>query len=674
MKTTEKRMTRCALYAVWALTATALTGCSEELSQMFSETTRVEVEARFVPMDDMKTRAADGLDVGSTGFSVLTGSGSGQSTSSTVNVKVDDGSANYTAYTYDITGSTAIAPASAAPVFPAAVNSVSVYGWYPANGGSTSFSIQGDQQSNVSYCLSDLMLANSASCTRDGNSVTPAALAFRHVMSKVKLVLTPGTGVTITDVALKNVRPTVAIDASSVSALTWGAVSGSAGDVTLLSSGSITSASAAADKTLTGVFPAQTISSSFITVTAQIGGTPSTITYSFGEGSKTFVSGKEYTVNLSVSATQTGSPTVSLADWTSAAGTVNIGSGGGGGGSLSLNNTSLNLTYGGSNGTVNVTEDGVSTCTATSASAGIATASASGTVVTVAPVAAGSTQVLVYASKAGNMLSSVVDVTVAKAANTLTFSPASVTTLHKDGSTSVTASWLGNGTLSYTSSSNTGVATASVSGTTITVNGGGTVGTATLTFAVSEGTNYQATTATLSVTTVNDPGISLASATVGMIVASNGKAYTTSNWSDSYGTKVAVVGYKNGSSGYAVALVNASQNTWNNITNNGANKNVDCTLADGKRGSVPVAPTGTTWKVLNMANYKLVWQAMGSADTYNATSNGLITAAGGTALSGTYWSTQEGNNSHGYLFGAYGWYGNDYGKADSSGVRPVLAW
>ena len=185
MKTTEKRMTRCALYAVWALTATALTGCSEELSQMFSETTRVEVEARFVPMDDMKTRAADGLDVGSTGFSVLTGSGSGQSTSSTVNVKVDDGSANYTAYTYDITGSTAIAPASAAPTFPAAVNSVSVYGWYPANGGSTSFSIQGDQQSNVSYCLSDLMLANSASCTRDGNSVTPAALAFRHVMSKV---------------------------------------------------------------------------------------------------------------------------------------------------------------------------------------------------------------------------------------------------------------------------------------------------------------------------------------------------------------------------------------------------------------------------------------------------------------------------------------------------------
>ena len=339
---------------------------------------------------------------------------------------------------------------------------------------------------------------------------------------------------------------------------------------------------------------------------------------------------------------------------------------------IDINNTSLNLTYGGSNGTVNVTEDGVSTCTATSASAGIATASASGTVVTVAPVAAGSTQVLVYASKAGNMLSSVVDVTVAKAANTLTFSPASVTTLHKDGSTSVTASWLGNGTLSYTSSSNTGVATASVSGTTITVNGGGTVGTATLTFAVSEGTNYQATTATLSVTTVNDPGISLASATVGMIVASNGKAYTTSNWSDSYGTKVAVVGYKNGSSGYAVALVNASNDTWNSITNSGANKNVDCTLADGKRGSVPVAPAGTTWKVLNMANYKLVWQAMGSADTYNATSNGLITAAGGTALSGTYWSTQENTAYNGYAFYSGGW-DNAY-NTNSYNVRPVLAW
>ena len=580
MKTTEKRMTRCALYAVWALTATALTGCSEELSQMFSETTRVEVEARFVPMDDMKTRAADGLDVGSTGFSVLTGSGSGQSTSSTVNVKVDDGSANYTAYTYDITGSTAIAPASAAPTFPAAVNSVSVYGWYPANGGSTSFSIQSDQQSNVSYCLSDLMLANSASCTRDGNSVTPAALAFRHVMSKVKLVLTLGAGVTITDVALKNVKPTVTIDESNPASLTVGSASGSAGDVALLSSGSITSASAAAAKTLVAAIPAQTISGDFITITASIDGTPSTITYGFDAGSKTFVSGKEYTANIAVNATLTGSPTVSLADWTSAEGTVNTGSG-----PVTLSSYTLDLFYPGSAGTLTASAGG-SSYSATSADPSVATVSVSGSTITVTPVGVGSTQVIVIGTQGGVINSSICYVTV--------------------------------------------VATP-------------------------------------------DPGISLASATVGMIVASNGKAYTTSNWSASYGSKVAVVGYKNGSSGYAVALVNSTSQTWYQITNSGANKNVDCVLADGKRGSVPVAPTGTTWKVLNQANYKLVWQAMGSADTYNATSNGLITAAGGTALSGWYLSTQEANGAgNGYYFDSYSWRGN--GKADRFNVRPVLAW
>ncbi len=578
-------MTRCALYAMWALTATALTGCSEELSQMFSETTRVEVVPSFVPMEGVSTRAADGLDVSSTGFSCVyaAAAGAAASPNSKAKIMIDDGASSYTAYTYRVTGSSALTVEGVAPTFPPAVNEVHVYGWYPYTA-SSSFTIQSNQSSTRDYCLSDLMLANSASCTRDGNSVTPAALAFRHVMSKVKLVLTPGTGVTITDVALKNVKPTVAIDASSVSALTLGAVSGSAGDVTLLSSGSITSASAAAAKTLTGVFPAQTISGSFITVTAEIGGTPSTITYSFDAGSKTFASGKEYTANIAVDATQTGSPTMSLDAWAGSEGTVNIGAGG----PVTLSSYTLDLTYGGSNGTITASAGG-SSYSAASVDPSVATVSVSGSTITVTPVSAGSTQVIVVGTQGGVINSSICTVTVV--ANP-------------------------------------------------------------------------------------DPGISLASATVGMIVASNGKAYTTSNWSALFGTKVAVVGYKNGSSGYAVALVDASDDTWNSITNNGANKDVDCTLADGMRGSVPVAPTGTTWKVLNMANYKLVWQAMGSYDSYNATSNGLITAAGGTALLGTYWSTQEFNNNLGCDFYSGGWLNAmaSFTKATSGNVRPVLAW
>jgi len=657
METKKKIIHRIVLGCMAALVVMAAVGCAEEVASSFSDRSKVEIAPVLVPMEGVTTRAADGLNdnTNSAGFSCLYAASATTTTSpnSLAKVMIDDNESNYTPYSYQVTGATALTVVGEAPTFPVGVNSVNVYGWYPYTA-ANSFSIQTNQSTTTGYCLSDLMLADKVVCTRDASSVTPAPLAFRHVMSKVKIVLTPGTGVTVTAVALKNVKPTVAIDASTVTALTVGSASGDAGDVTLLSGGSLTSSSTAAERTLCGVFPAQTISSSFIT---------------FEAGSKTFASAKEYTVNISVSATQTGSPTVSLADWTGAEGTVNIGTGGGG--SLSLDNTSSALTYGGSNGTINVTEASVSTCSASSADASIATVSTSGTVVTITPVAAGSTQVLVYATKDGNMLSSVVDVTVGKATPTITLSTAalSIGGVGNTGTFTVTRS--GNGDI-VAISSDDAIATTSVNQSTgvVTVTNVA-VGSATITVTTNEGTNHLAYTAsdkTVAVTTIADPGVALASATKGMIVASNGKAYTTSNYSSSYGDRVAVVAM----SGYAIALVDASNDTWNSITNSGANKNVDCVLAEGKRGSVPAAPSGTTWKVLNMANYKAVFQAMGSADTYNATSNKLITDAGGTALSGTYWSTQEYGNYDGYYFYSDGWSGTN--KTYSNDVRPVLVW
>ena len=290
-------------------------------------------------------------------------------------------------------------------------------------------------------------------------------------------------------------------------------------------------------------------------------------------------------------------------------------------------------------------------------------------------------------------------VTIAKAADSISFLTEQYNKQIGDASftQTVTKANDGDGTVVY-SISNSG-SNATVNASTGQVSIGSAAGTATVTATVTDGTNYtyavKTATYTINITSMSspsasptvgnwsddgtidvtgDPGISLASATVGMIVASDGKAYYfASNATAVGGGAVAVVGYKNGSSGYAVALVDASQDTWNNITNNGANKNVDCTLADGKRGSVPVAPTGTTWKVLNKANYELVWQAMGSANAYD-TSNGLITAAGGTALDGYYWSTQENNSgSGGCRFDESSWllYGT---KTTTYNVRPVLAW
>ncbi len=166
---------------------------------------------------------------------------------------------------------------------------------------------------------------------------------------------------------------------------------------------------------------------------------------------------------------------------------------------------------------------------------------------------------------------------------------------------------------------------------------------------------------------------------IGKVIADNGYIYTNPIQAAEYRTSVvAVVGYVDGSNGYAVALVDADQDTWNNITNSGANMDVDCTLADGKRGSVPAAPTGTTWKVLNNDHYSAMWQAMGSTMnsagyTYDGNSNKLITDAGGTALSGNYWSSQEYDlDVAGWYFDSGGWDG--YNKDISYNVRPVLAW
>ena len=192
-----------------------------------------------------------------------------------------------------------------------------------------------------------------------------------------------------------------------------------------------------------------------------------------------------------------------------------------------------------------------------------------------------------------------------------------------------------------------------------------------------EAQNVLKNTASLSFTVnVNDQGVALASAAVGNIIASNGKAYTTANYSPIFGTKVAVVG-KAGASGYAIALVDADSQTWNEITSDGTNKDTDCTLANGKRGSVPAAPAGTAWKILTKAGYSSLFESMGNQTggteyVYNADINTLITAAGGTAMSDYYWTTSENSNDYGWDFNNENYL--NYAKTENAKVRPVLVW
>ena len=168
---------------------------------------------------------------------------------------------------------------------------------------------------------------------------------------------------------------------------------------------------------------------------------------------------------------------------------------------------------------------------------------------------------------------------------------------------------------------------------------------------------------------------------LGMIVASNGKVYTVDGYDSSYGEKVAVVAMP----GYAIALQNSDSQTWNEITDNGTNKDIDLDLPESKRGSVPAAPAGTTWKILTFNDYSLVFAAMGSTGgsfggtSYDSNVNTYITAAGGDALSGPYWSSElcGGGTGAGYgwTFSDSRWYaGSNMPNSSSLNVRSVLVW
>ena len=321
-----KRLGKCFFLTLGVLGAASLTGCAEDVSALFgSDGTAVEVVPSFSQREKIITRGADNLDNGTSGFS---------NTSAGVCIKVDQNDNNYQRYQYTVaSGGKAVTPPASGPTFPSGGTSVNVYGWYPYNSGNTSFTIQGDQKSDANYCLSDLMLADKAVCSRNLSTgvVTAAALSFRHVMAKVKVVLNPQSGITVSAVKLKNVLPTVSINESNVSALTVGSASGDAIEVTLLSGGSITSSSTTTEKTLCGVFPEQTFTSAFLVVTAKTStGSNTDITYSFTGAGKTFEKNNEYVVNLSISPQSLEENEVSLEEWQSAGNNpVNIGGGGG---------------------------------------------------------------------------------------------------------------------------------------------------------------------------------------------------------------------------------------------------------------------------------------------------------------------------------------------------------
>ena len=590
------------LFAGVALGAAVLTGCSSEDINSRAQGDghpKVQVTATVLSADPQTaTRADDGLNIASTGFSDNT---------KTVYIGVNKGSAGadtWQGYEFGISGTggsqSLTAPVSNGPEFPSGVTSVSVYGWYPYNNGNKTFSVLADQSTNANYNASDLMLANSQTCSHDGSSVTAADLTFRHALTKMKVTVTPGADVTINSITLKSMKPTVTINDDNKTSLSVGSADGSPTDITLFSGEST------AAVTQCAVFPGQEKAAGALLVvnaTAN-GGSATDVTYSL-DGAKTFTADKQYVMNISLNATAVAAGSVTLTDWETASGTVTVNAGGGAG-SLALDQNTMTLVYGGNTGSLAI-------------------------------------------------------------------------------SGSVTLS--GSGTPSFSAtSSNTSVATVAVSGTTITVTPaatGAAVGTTTVT--VTDGNNNENTATCL--VTVNKPADALLSAVnsghVGYAVGLNGRVYETLEALNTDNTTcVGVLAYS-GSTGHGLimALQNAASQTWGTI--NGWSTSSDFGGKSGKllpddTARSPLASYSTlgsmgvsNWIVLSEADYKLCFQAMGSAYTYNNTSNGLITAAGGSALGGIYWSTSNYGNGERY-FDSSGW--STFGNGGSRSVRPVLAF
>ena len=308
------------LFAGVALGAAVLAGCSsEDLSRtQGGGQPKVEVTASVLSAElQAATRAADGLNIASTGFSDNT---------KTVYIGVNKGSAgasDWTGYEFGISGTgnsqTLTAPPSNGPEFPSGVTSVSVYGWYPYNSANKTFTVNSNQSSDANYNASDLMLANSQTCSHDGSSVTAANLTFRHALTKMKVTVTPGANVTINSITLKSMKPTVTINDADKANLSVGEASGEVTDITLFS-GSSTSA-----VTQCAVFPGQEkAAGALLVVNASAnGGSPTDVTYSL-DGAKTFSADKQYVMNIALNATAVETGSVTLTGWETASGTVTV--------------------------------------------------------------------------------------------------------------------------------------------------------------------------------------------------------------------------------------------------------------------------------------------------------------------------------------------------------------
>ena len=247
-----------------------------------------------------------------------------------------------------------------------------------------------------------------------------------------------------------------------------------------------------------------------------------------------------------------------------------------------------------------------------------------------------------------DITSTITGLTVANGGNTVSVSPSSLSEIY------VAMPAVSTGDIFFTATDGSNNYTKTVTGETLT-----------------QGNLYPVN---LTMNKVYPAASSATAADYGKVVCNNGHLHDAKTAVPSGCTAVAVFGYISGSDRYAIALQDASDATWNAITNSGSNAGTNCAVP----GTWTVAkPDGANWYVATQPIYSGIFQNLGSTTSgnggysYDGTSNAFITeGVGGTALSSVYWTTTVYGSMFGRAFNASGL--SQGGKTASYKVRPVL--
>ena len=264
-------------YILAAATLTVLAACSAE--DAVNETFKgagIPIKLSYAIGTASDTRAAQNLNQGT--FDV------GEQIR--VRIHNESNTSDAADYIYTTAADGAMIAPTPTPEYPTDGSTIKIYSWYPCTDvtdasfstGNFDFTIKTDQTADADYKDSDLLYAKAINLSPQSE---PVELAYTHRMAKINVNIITGTGITsINSVKILNVKPTHRFK------VTGNLISTATGDPTAIA---VSNHGAA-------IIPPQTISGELLEIETEKGTAIYTLT-----NPKEFESGKQYTLNITVS-------------------------------------------------------------------------------------------------------------------------------------------------------------------------------------------------------------------------------------------------------------------------------------------------------------------------------------------------------------------------------------